>query len=177
MPTGGTRRTVNTPWRRSGSRDIVRRMANQWSCRGERCTIGALQHSSWRRHYVTTSVVWWLLFAGASVGALISESLTRYVNSGDAEAVITVFPVQHEPYRIPRSIYGTFIQNIAQSVFGGVSAQLLDNPSLEPYPASPENINRHFSAAAFRQSTRFNLPLPCLPLRPPRRRYDAPPRT
>ncbi len=116
--------------------------------------------------------MWWLLFAGASVGALISESLTRYVNSGDAEAVITVFPGQHEPYRIPRSIYGTFIEHIGQSVFGGVSAQLLDNPSLEPYPASPENINRHFSAAAFRQSTRFNLPLPWLPLRPAGRRYE-----
>jgi alpha-N-arabinofuranosidase len=94
------------------------------------------------------------------------------VNSGGAEAVITVFPSQHEPYRIPRSIYGTFIEHIGQSVFGGVSAQLLDNPSLEPYPASPENINRHFSAAAFRQSTRFNLPLPWLPLRPAGRRYE-----
>jgi alpha-N-arabinofuranosidase len=94
------------------------------------------------------------------------------VNSTESEAIITVFPGQRAPYRIPRSIFGTFLEHIGQSVFGGVSAQLLDNPSLEPYPASPENINKHFSAAVFRQSTRFNLPLPWLPLRSAGRRYE-----
>jgi len=106
------------------------------------------------------------------VGTLFSENLTRYVNSTESEAIITLFPGQRALYRIPRSIYGTFLEHTGQSVFGGVSAQLLDNPSLEPYPASPENINKHFSAAVFRQSTRFNLPLPWLPLRSAGRRYE-----
>src|SRR5438552_4824498 len=104
--------------------------------------------------------------------ALSQQSLSRYVNSTDAEAVITVFPAERAAYRIPRPIYGTFLEHIGESVFGGVSAQLLDNPSLEPYPATPEVINQRFSAAAFRESTQFNLPLPWLPLRPAGRRYD-----
>ncbi len=108
----------------------------------------------------------------ASTVALLAGSLTRYVNSGDAEAAISVHPWERAPYRIPRTIYGTFLEHIGESIFGGVSAQLLDNPSLEPYPATPEIINQRFSAAAFRQSTRFNLPLPWLPLRPAGRRYE-----
>src|SRR5690242_9440947 len=116
--------------------------------------------------------VWWLLSARAPVEALLLQSLTRYVNSGEAEAAITVNPAERASFRIPRTIYGTFLEHIGDSVFGGVSAQLLDNPSVEPYPATPEIINQRFSAAAFRQSTRFNLPLPWLPLRPAGRRYE-----
>src|SRR5205814_5279373 len=113
-----------------------------------------------------------VLLAAACAGSLFSQSLSRYVKSADAEAVIDVFPAERAAYRIPRTIYGTFLEHIGQSVFGGVSAQLLDNPSLEPYPATPEIINQRFSAAAFRQSTRFNLPLPWLPLRAAGRRYE-----
>src|SRR5713101_6935934 len=120
----------------------------------------------------TTALTRWLLLAGASAASLVPQTLSRYVNSADAEAVITVLPGQRAAYRIPRTIYGTFLEHIGESVFGGVSAQLLDNPSLEPYPATPEIINQRFSAAAFRQSTRFNLPLPWLPLRPAGRRYE-----
>jgi alpha-N-arabinofuranosidase len=113
-----------------------------------------------------------ILFATGCTGNIFSQPLSRYVNSSDAEAVIDVFPAERAAYRIPRTIYGTFLEHIGRSVFGGVSAQLLDNPSLEPYPASPEYINQQFSSAAFRQSTRFNLPLPWLPLRPSGRRYE-----
>ena len=147
-------------------------MANQWSSRRKPRMIGALQYSSWYSRYLTTSVIWWLLFVEAFAGTLFSQNLTRYVNSMESEAIIIVSPGQRAPYRIPRTIYGTFLEHIGQSVFRGVSAQLLDNPSLEPYPASPETINKHFSAAVFRQSTRFNLPLPWLPLRPAGRRYE-----
>src|SRR5580765_6569911 len=102
----------------------------------------------------TTALARWLLLAGASAASAVPQSLSRYVNSTDAEAVITVLPAERATYRIPRTIYGTFLEHIGESVFGGVSAQLLDNPSLEPYPATPEIINQRFSAAAFRQSTR-----------------------
>src|SRR5712692_3905477 len=120
----------------------------------------------------TTALTRWLLLAGASAASLVPQTLSRYVNSADAEGVITVLPAERAAFRIPRTIYGTFLEHIGASVFGGVSAQLLDNPSLEPYPATPEIINQRFSAAAFRQSTRFNLPLPWLPLRPAGRRYE-----
>src|SRR5947209_19521245 len=86
-----------------------------------------------------------LLLAGACAGSLFPQALSRYVKSSEAEAVIDVFPAERAAYRIPRTIYGTFLEHIGQSVFGGVSAQLLDNPSLEPYPASPEYIHHQFS--------------------------------
>jgi alpha-N-arabinofuranosidase len=113
-----------------------------------------------------------LLLAAACAGSLFSQALSRYVKSSDAEAAIAVFPAERAAHRIPRTIYGTFLEHIGRSVFGGVSAQLLDNPSLEHYPASLEYINKQFSPAAFRQPTRFNLPLPWLPLRSSGRRYE-----
>ncbi|HZU27258.1 MAG TPA: alpha-L-arabinofuranosidase C-terminal domain-containing protein [Bryobacteraceae bacterium] len=75
--------------------------------------------------------------------------------------------------RIPRTIYGTFLEHIGRSIFGGLSAQLLDNPSLEHYPARPAVVDRQFSGAAFRESTSLNLPLPWLPLRHAGRRYES----
>jgi hypothetical protein len=120
---------------------------------------------------LTTVLARWLLLAVASAALVAPQSLSRYVNSTDTEAVITVLPAERATYRIPRTIYGTFLEHIGASVFGGVSAQLLDNPSLETYPATPEIINQRFSAAAFRQSTRLNLPLHNF-LRPAGRRYE-----
>ena len=152
-------------------RAILRRMANQRTCHSGGLRIRAQQYSLWRQ-YVGNAVVWWPLCAGLSAGILCSQSLGRYVNSGDARAVITVNAGERGTYRIPRTIYGTFLEHIGESVTGGVSAQLLDNPSLEPYPATPEVINHRFSGASFRQSTRFNLPLPWLPLRAAGRRYE-----
>jgi alpha-N-arabinofuranosidase len=111
----------------------------------------------------------WLVF---SVCLLRAETLSRYVSSSAPKALITVAPRKGASFRIPRTIYGTFLEHIGNSVFGGLSAQLLDNPSLEPYPASPEVIARRFSAPAFRASTHINLPLPWLPLRRDGRRYE-----
>jgi alpha-N-arabinofuranosidase len=114
-----------------------------------------------------------LLFATSAPTPLLSQAISRYENSAERNAVITVFPNRRAPHRIPRTIYGTFLEHIGNSVFGGISAQLLDNPSLEPYPASLDNINKRFSASAYRQSTRFGLPLPWLPLRTAGRRYES----
>src|SRR6266478_1070250 len=117
---------------------------------GERLQLGRIRWCPLR----------WMLLAGTCMGELWSQDISRYVNSTAPEAVIEVHPNRRASYRIPRTIYGTFLEHIGQSVFGGISAQLLDNPSLEAYPASPENINRQFPAVAFRQSTQSNLPPP-----------------
>ena len=50
-------------------------------------------------------------------------------------------------------------------MFGGVSAEILDNPSLEAYHASMAILEERFSPPAFRQSSEMGLPLPWLPLR------------
>src|SRR5690349_946314 len=64
------------------------------------------------------------------------QSMSTYVRSAAAEAQIEIDASKRAAFRIPRTIYGTFLEDIGQSVFGGVSAELLDNPSLEAYHAS-----------------------------------------
>ncbi|MGI9074634.1 MAG: alpha-L-arabinofuranosidase C-terminal domain-containing protein [Bryobacteraceae bacterium] len=114
-----------------------------------------------------------LAMGGLFAGLLFSQAPGRYVNSADSKASITVLAENRASFRIPRTIYGTFLEHIGASIFGGVSAQLLDNPSLEAYPASPENIEKQFSEAAFRNSTRMDVPLPWLPLHHDGRRYES----
>jgi len=94
-----------------------------------------------------------------------AQAISRYVRSSGPEARITVRAAERAPFAVPRTVYGTFLENIGFSIFGGVSAQLLDNPSLESYYASLETLEQRFSAPPFRRSTQRGLPLPWLPLR------------
>ena len=83
---------------------------------------------------------------------------------GQSEAVIEIdaAKVQHA---IPRTIYGTFLEPIGHSTYGGLWAQVLENPSFE------DNL---WSAARIRQmltdhpelveSSGLGLPLPWQPL-------------
>ena len=83
---------------------------------------------------------------------------------GQSEAVIEIdaAKVQHS---IPRTIYGTFLEPIGHSTYGGLWAQVLENPSFE------DNL---WSAARIRQmltdhpelveSSGLGLPLPWQPL-------------
>jgi len=93
------------------------------------------------------------------------QSPSTYVRTQASEAHIDVFAGRHASYTIPRTVYGTFLEDIGHSVFGGVSAQLIDNPSLEAYDASLETLKQRFSTPDFEASTRMGLPLPWLPLR------------
>jgi len=96
---------------------------------------------------------------------LLGETVSQYVKSSSAEARIEVLANQRASFRIPRTVYGTFLENIGFSMYGGLSAQLLDNPSLETYYASLEFLEQRFLTPPFRRSTHMGLPLPWLPLR------------
>jgi len=93
------------------------------------------------------------------------QSPSAYVRTQASEAHIDVFAGRHASYTIPRTVYGTFLEDIGHSVFGGVSAEIIDNPSLEAYDASLETLKQSFSSADFERATRMGLPLPWLPLR------------
>jgi alpha-N-arabinofuranosidase len=75
-------------------------------------------------------------------------------------------------YRIPRTIFGTFLEDIGQSIAGGISAQLIDNGSFENYDASLATLNQRFSGRDFQRSNEIGLPLPWLPLRDDGWRYE-----
>jgi len=93
-----------------------------------------------------------------------AQPITTYVRSASSEAQIEVDASKRSNPPIPRTIFGTFLEDIGRSVFGGVSAELLDNPSLEDYHASLTTLRERFSAPDFARSTERGLPLPWLPL-------------
>lgn len=93
------------------------------------------------------------------------QSPSTYTRADAAEARIDVLASRHASFTIPRTVYGTFLEDIGHSVFGGVSAEIIDNPSLEAYDASLETLKQRFSSSEFETSTRMGLPLPWLPLR------------
>ncbi|PYU92508.1 MAG: hypothetical protein DMG25_11925 [Acidobacteria bacterium] len=93
------------------------------------------------------------------------QSISTYVRTQAPEARIGVDAGQRASFRIPRTVYGTFLEDIGHSVFGGVSAELLDNPSLETYHAALRVLRERFPSKEFDRSTWMGLPLPWLPLR------------
>ncbi len=92
------------------------------------------------------------------------QAISKCIRTDRNSAAIDVWVSRPAPFRIPRTVYGTFLEDIGHSVFGGVSAQLLDNPSLESYDASLRTLRERFSLPAFDASTAMGLPLPWLPL-------------
>lgn len=113
------------------------------------------------------------LLVAAFALPLPAQNVSTYVRSNGPGATIQVLASHHASYRIPRTIYGTFLENIGKSIYGGVSAQLLDNPSLETYPASLSTLSRRFSEPQFQHSSYIGLPLPWLPLwKNENRRYE-----
>ena len=116
------------------------------------------------RRVMNTKFCYLLPFCLAA-GNLWAQSISRYLPSSRAEASIEIRAAETAPFNIPRTVYGTFLEDIGNSIFGGVSAQLLDNPSLESYDASLTFLRTRFSAPEFTRSSHDGLPLPWLPLR------------
>jgi alpha-N-arabinofuranosidase len=100
-----------------------------------------------------------------TIGPASAQTVSQYVKSSSGEARIEVMANQPASYKIPRTVYGTFLENIGFSIHGGLSAQLLDNPSLETYYASLGFLEKRFLTPPFRRSTNMGLHLPWLPLR------------
>src|SRR5205807_6554932 len=77
------------------------------------------------------------------------QSLSTYTRTQGPEARIEVNAGERAAFRVPRAIYGTFLEDIGHSVFGGVSAELLDNPSLETYHAALRVLRERFPSRDF----------------------------
>lgn len=106
-----------------------------------------------------------LLALSLLAGNLFPKSVSRYIRTSENQATIEIHAADRAPFRIPRTVYGTFLEDIGYSIFGGVSAQLLDNPSLENYSASLTTLKQRFSSIEFQHASEMGLPLPWLPLR------------
>jgi len=106
-------------------------------------------------------------------GGLAAQSLSSYVRTDKPEAVIEIRAGQQSSFRIPRTVYGIFTENVGNEIYGGVAAQLLENPSLEDYHASLQVMSTRFSDRAFVESLNVGLPLPWQPLRNVGKRYES----
>ena len=88
------------------------------------------------------------------VGSLAAQSLASYVRTDKPEAVIDIRAGQQSSFKIPRSIYGIYTE---KAIFEGISAQLLENPSLEDYYSYLPVLNTRFSDPAFANSDRKSV--------------------
>jgi alpha-N-arabinofuranosidase len=83
---------------------------------------------------------------------------------GQTEAVIEIDAAKIE-HPIPRTIYGTFLEPIGHSTYGGLWAQVLENPSFEDNLWSAARIRQMLTDNPdLVQSSGMGLPLPWQPL-------------
>ena len=92
---------------------------------------------------------------------------------GQPETVIEVTADKPAAYAIPRTVFGTFLEPIGNSIYGGLWAQLLENPSFEENLWSARAIQRKVEEEpALAESSQLGLPLPWQPLHAHGSRYE-----
>ncbi len=85
--------------------------------------------------------------------------------SAAGEAIVTAEAGQRAGYRIPRTVFGTFLEPIGNSTYNGLWAEILKNPSLEENLWSAGQIERMIEEEpALRRASELSLPLPWEPL-------------
>ncbi len=90
---------------------------------------------------------------------------SEFVRAPRTDALVEVDAARKAPYRIPRTIFGTFLEPIGNAIYGGLWAQLLHNPSFEDVFWSAERLQREVEAEpALLRASRMGLPLPWEPL-------------
>src|SRR5919109_359379 len=83
------------------------------------------------------------------------------------EAVIDIDASKPLGYKIPRTIFGSFLEPIGNSIYGGLWAQILENPSFEDNLWSAATIQKMISdEPALARASELGLPLPWEPLDP-----------
>jgi alpha-L-arabinofuranosidase len=81
------------------------------------------------------------------------------------DASIRIDASKRAGYKIPRTIYGTFLEPIGQSIYPGLWAQVLENPSFEENLWSAGQIRRMLdNQPALVRASQLGLPLPWEPL-------------
>src|SRR5512147_3195089 len=87
--------------------------------------------------------------------------------AASSDAVIEIDASKTAGYKIPRTIYGTFLEPIGKSIYGGLWAQILENPSFEENLWNAGNIRRMIDREpALERASAIGLPLPWEPCDP-----------
>ncbi len=107
-------------------------------------------------------------FPAAVVFLLIgfgAQAETVYVRTQGPGASIEIDAGRREARRIPRTIYGTFLEPIGKAIYGGLWAQVVENPSFEGGLWSAAYIRREIDREpALERASQMGLPFPWEPL-------------
>jgi alpha-N-arabinofuranosidase len=109
-----------------------------------------------------------LLRLGVSVlcwASLASAQMQAHAKPTKTNTVITVDVSKSLPFKIPSTIFGTFLEPIGNSTYGGLWADALTNPSFEENLWSARRIAEMIKEEpALARSSALGLPLPWEPL-------------
>lgn len=96
---------------------------------------------------------------------LFPSALGRAAESAVGGATVTVDAGKPAAYKIPRTIFGTFLEPIGNAVYGGLWAEVLQNPSFEENLWAAGAIRKMITdEPSLERSSRLGLPLPWEPL-------------
>src|SRR3954469_6672683 len=83
---------------------------------------------------------------------------------GASDALIEIDAARPASYKIPRTIYGTFLEPIGHSIYPGLWAQILENPGFEDSLWSVRNIQKMVEGTpGLTRASTLGLPLPWQP--------------
>src|SRR5437870_9598530 len=81
------------------------------------------------------------------------------------EAIIAVDASKPASYKIPRTIFGSFLEPIGHSIYGGLWAEVLENPSFEDNLWNAGTIQKMLNdEPQLARASQLGLPLPWEPL-------------
>src|SRR6201981_4274574 len=78
----------------------------------------------------------------AGVSLVLAAGAQRPATDRTLEATVTIDASRPASYKIPRTIFGTFLEPIGNSIYGGLWAELLQNPSFEDNLWSAGTVQR-----------------------------------
>src|SRR6184192_2897702 len=100
-----------------------------------------------------------------SVSVVLTSVAQGPAKDATLEAAITIDASKPASYKIPRTIFGTFLEPIGNSIYGGLWAELLQNPSFEDNLWSARTIQKMIGdELPLARASELGLPLPWEPL-------------
>ena len=101
----------------------------------------------------------------AGVSLVLAAGSQRPARDRTLEATVTIDASRPASYKIPRTIFGTFLEPIGNSIYGGLWAELLQNPSFEDNLWNAGAIQKMLSdEPQLARASELGLPLPWEPL-------------
>jgi alpha-N-arabinofuranosidase len=108
----------------------------------------------------TLSLISYFLSSTAPAQITVTEA-------APATATIQIDAAKAASYRIPRTIYGAFLEPIGNSTYNGLWAEILQNPSLEESLWDTDHIaDMVREEPSLSSASSLGLPLPWEPLDP-----------